>query len=69
MSDELFQTVFNGYFWLSLATIATGFAHLTYRYCQSSRCVRCSICNCLKIERNIDDDLTLNRHKSDATIL
>ena len=68
MSDELFQNVFNGYFWLSLSTIIVGFAHITYRYCQNSNCVRCSICNCLKIERVINDE-PLNRNKSESTIL
>ena len=71
MGDELFETTFNAYFFLSLATIIVGFAHLTFRYCERSRCTTCDLCNCLKIERPPLEDNNielLNRSKSLSTI-
>ena len=74
MSDDLFVTTFNGFFWLSLCGIVAGVVHLCLRYCERSRCVTCNLCDCLKIERTPEDNNNnnnieiLNRSKSLSTI-
>ena len=72
MSNDtnIFETTFNGYFFLSLATIIVGFAHLTFRYCERSCCTTCEFCNCLKVVRTPEDNniALLNRSKSLSTI-
>ena len=69
MGDEIFETTFNAYFFLSLAGILTGLIHLCLRYSERSRCTKCDLCNCLKVERNPDENIELlNRSKSLSTI-
>lgn len=70
MGDQIFETTFNGYFWLSLAGVVVGAIHLGLRYCERSRCKTYSLCNCLKIEREPEDpERILNRAKSQSTII
>ena len=67
--NAIFETTCNGYFWLSLAGILTGLLHLSFRYCERSKCKSYNLCNCLKVEREQEEvDRTLNRAKSNSTI-
>ena len=67
--NAIFESTFNGYFWLSLAGILTGLLHLSFRYCERSQCKSYNLCNCLKVEREQEDiNRTLNRAKSLSTI-
>ena len=67
--NAIFETTFNGYFWLSMAGILTGRVHLSLRYRERSRCKSYNLCNCLKVEREPEDiERVLNRAKSLSTI-
>ena len=79
MSNQIFETTFNGYFWLSLAGILIGGLHLCLRYSERSKCKSCNICHCIKVNKDNDDDETpqtpqkdihiFNRAKSNSSII
>lgn len=47
--------VFDGTFWITIATIFTGSLALTVKYCLKSKCERVNICwGGLQINRNVE---------------
>lgn len=49
--------VYDGAFFLSLATMVFAFAGVSVRYCFRSKCKTCTMC-CIRVERDIKEELS-----------
>lgn len=47
--------IFNGTFWITIATLLTGSVALSIRYCLKSKCSNIRLCyGCLEIDRAVE---------------
>ena len=64
ISSSIWETTYNGYFFLSLAGILVGGLHLCLKYCERSTCSRCKL-GCFEVDREIPL-VSLRRANSDS---
>lgn len=53
----------NESFWIAIGTMVCAFMSLMTRYCYKSKCKEISLCCCIHIKRDVDDEIVIDQQQ------